>query len=184
MAIGDKPYLAYGLGRCAAVDAGHAVHPAWNVTYRRLINPRHRHAAFSDDWVAAIHDTALRLLEETSPLMHVADATVARLFPHDPPRFFARPPCGYHDRARIERELRDAGFTSVAIEEVRPDTDVSSAWDAAIGCWKGTPLGGEIEDRDPNGRVRATDAVAAAMRESFAGGPFRAPLQALLVAAT
>ena len=51
--------------------------------------------------------------EREHPLMHVADETAAALFPEDPPRFLARTPCGYHDRPRIERDLRAAGFTSV-----------------------------------------------------------------------
>jgi ubiquinone/menaquinone biosynthesis C-methylase UbiE len=121
---------------------------------------------------------------ETNPLMHITDATVARLFPEDPPRFLARTPCGYNDRARIERELREAGFTSVAIEEVQRETDVSSAWEPAMGLCQGTPLRGEIEAHDPDGLVRTTDAVVAGMRERFGNGSFRAPFQALLVTAS
>ena len=116
--------------------------------------------------------------------MGIADATVAALFPDDPPHFLARTPCGYHDRARIERDLREAGFTSVAIEEIQRETDVSSARAVAMGVCQGTPLRGEIEARDPDGPARATDAVAAALRERFGDGAFRAPLQALLVTAS
>jgi SAM-dependent methyltransferase len=121
---------------------------------------------------------------ETNPLMHVADETVAGLFPDDPPHFLARTPCGYNDKARIERDLREAGFTSVIIDEVRRETDVPSAREPATGCCQGTPLRGEIEARDPDGLVPVTDAVVAAMRERFGDGPFRAPLQALLVTAS
>jgi ubiquinone/menaquinone biosynthesis C-methylase UbiE len=121
---------------------------------------------------------------ETNPLMHIADATVAKLFPENPPHFLARTPCGYNDKARIERELREAGFTSVRVEEVQRESDVSSAGEPAMGLCQGTPLRGEIEASDPKGLVRATDAVAAATRESFGYGPFRAPLQALLVTAS
>ena len=38
---------------------------------------------------------------------------LARIFPNDPPRFLARTPHGYHDTARIRRELEDAGFSRV-----------------------------------------------------------------------
>lgn len=120
---------------------------------------------------------------EANPLMHIADGTVAGLFAVDPPHFFARTPCGYNDRVRIERELREAGFTSVKIEEARRETDVASAWEPAMGCCQGTPLRGEIEARDPGMLARATEAVAAALRERFGDGPFRAPQQALLVTA-
>ena len=36
---------------------------------------------------------------------------VAALFPDDPPSFYRRVPFGYHDKARIEADLRAAGFT-------------------------------------------------------------------------
>ena len=52
-----------------------------------------------------------------------------------------------------------------------------------MGLCQGTPLRSEIEARDPDGLARAT-AVAAALRERFGGGPFLAPLQALLVTAS
>jgi hypothetical protein len=121
---------------------------------------------------------------ETNPLMHITDVTVAALFPANPPRFLARTPCGYNDRVRIERELREAGFTSIGIEDVHRETRVSSAREAAMGCCQGTPLRGEIESRDPDGLGRATDAVAGVMRERFGNGSFRSPLQALLVTAS
>lgn len=116
--------------------------------------------------------------------MHIADETVAGLFPKEPPHFLARTPCGYIDRARIDRELRQAGFTSVGIEEIRRESDVSSASEPAMGLCQGGPLRGEIEARDPDGLVRATAAVAAAMRERFGNDSFRAPLQALLATAS
>jgi hypothetical protein len=87
------------------------------------------------------------------------------------------------EKVRLEHDLRDAGFTSVAIEEVRRETDVSSAHEPAMGLCQGTPLRGEIEARDAARLAAATDAVAAAMRERFGDGAFRAPLQALLVTA-
>lgn len=121
---------------------------------------------------------------ETNPLMHIADATVAGLFPENPPHFLARTPCGYNDKARIERDLKEAGFTSVRIEEIRKEVDVSSAAEPSMGLCQGTPLRGEIEAIDAKSLARATDAVAAATRERFGNGRFRAPLQALLVTAS
>ena len=35
---------------------------------------------------------------------------LAKIFPNDPPRFFARTPHGYHDTALIRSELEEAGF--------------------------------------------------------------------------
>ena len=121
---------------------------------------------------------------EANPLLHISDETVAGLFPEDPPHFLARTPCGYTDKARIEQELREAGFTFIDIEEVQRGSDVSSAQEPAMGLCQGTPLRGEIEACDRDGLIRATNAVAAVMRERFGDGPFRAPLQALLVTAS
>jgi ubiquinone/menaquinone biosynthesis C-methylase UbiE len=121
---------------------------------------------------------------ETTPVMDIADRTVAGLFPDDPPHFLARTPCGYTDKARIEQDLRHAGFTSVEIEEVVRHSDVPSPWEPAMGLCQGTPLRGEIETRDPKSLARATDAVAAALRKSYGDGSFRAPMQALFVTAS
>ena len=38
---------------------------------------------------------------------------VAAMFPHDPPRFLARTPHGYHDSALIREELSAAGFADI-----------------------------------------------------------------------
>jgi len=39
---------------------------------------------------------------------------LAELFPHDPPRFMARTPHGYHDAEQIRRELNAAGFGNIS----------------------------------------------------------------------
>jgi ubiquinone/menaquinone biosynthesis C-methylase UbiE len=121
---------------------------------------------------------------ESNPLMQVADTTVAGLYPANPPHFLARTPCGYTDRASIERDAREAGFTSVSVEEIRLDTNPSTARESAMGLCQGTPLRGEIEARDPDGLAGATDAVAEAMQNRFGGGSFRTPMQALVVTAS
>jgi ubiquinone/menaquinone biosynthesis C-methylase UbiE len=121
---------------------------------------------------------------ETNPLMHIADETVAGLFPDNPPHFLARTPCGYTDKARIEQHLRDAGFASIAIEEVQRPSGRSTAQEPAMGMCQGTPLRGEIEARNPDGLVPATEAVTAAIRKRFGDGPFQTPMQALLVTAS
>jgi hypothetical protein len=41
---------------------------------------------------------------------------LAEMFPSDPPRFLARTPHGYHDKALIRDELENTGFSDVTIE--------------------------------------------------------------------
>jgi ubiquinone/menaquinone biosynthesis C-methylase UbiE len=121
---------------------------------------------------------------EANPLMQIADSTAAALFPDDPPHFLARTPCGYHDKARIERELRESGFSSVRIEERQRHAEVPCPLEPAIGCCQGTPLRAEIEARDPDGLARVTNAVAAAVAHRYGNGMFRAPMRALLITAS
>ena len=46
------------------------------------------------------------------------EATIAlgKMFPDDPPRFMARTPHGYHDKAVIKADLERAGFKDISIE--------------------------------------------------------------------
>jgi ubiquinone/menaquinone biosynthesis C-methylase UbiE len=116
-------------------------------------------------------------VEENPVSAAVAGALEAR-FPPDAQSFFRRVPFGYHDKARIEADLRAAGFAEVAIETVRPVSRVSAP-DAAIGLCQGTPLRAEIEQHGL-GLAAATDAAAAALA-SFDGAD--APMSAHVVLA-
>src|SRR5262249_24425496 len=48
----------------------------------------------------------------------VVTEALATLFPHDPPRFMARTPHGYHDAERIRQELNAAGFANISLDAV------------------------------------------------------------------
>jgi hypothetical protein len=121
---------------------------------------------------------------DANPLAQITGETVATMFPDDPPHFLARIPFSYNDKGHIERELRDAGFTSIKIEDLHLESHVASALEPAVGQTQGTPLRAEIEARDPSRLLEATQATAAALRRRFGDGPFQAPLQALLVTAS
>lgn len=120
---------------------------------------------------------------EDNPLMHVVEEAVAGLFPHDPPCFLSRTPCGHADPARPLRELREAGFADPAVEMLVLDGVAEDAAGLAAGLCQGTPLRGEIEARDPEGLGRATAAAAAALVARFGTGGIHGPQQALLVSA-
>ena len=121
---------------------------------------------------------------ELNAVNHIAHQTVAAMFPDDPPQFFVRTPFGYWDRTRIESDLRAAGFTRVQIEELPRESQAASAAAPAMGFTQGTPLRAEIEARDPGRLLEATHATAAAYRERFGEGTFRAPLHALVISAS
>jgi len=111
-------------------------------------------------------------------------AAVATLFPHDPPRFLARTPHGYHDIAVIRDELRRAGFTGIAIETREAVSHAPSARDVAIAYCQGTPLRNEIEARDPGALQRATDRAAEEVARRHGDGPVAGKIQAHVIVAT
>lgn len=118
---------------------------------------------------------------EDNDFAHVVTEALASLFPQDPPRFMARTPHGYHQRAAIERDLAAAGFRSVQVETLAARSVAPRATDVAIAYCQGTPLRGEIEAR--GSLEAATRAAAQAIEERFGAGPVDGKIQALVVEA-
>jgi SAM-dependent methyltransferase len=118
---------------------------------------------------------------DANPASRAVSDAVARLFPDDPPGFIARVPFGYHDKARVESDLRSAGFTVVEAETVAKRSR-GSARDVAPGLCQGSPLRSEIEARAPERLEEATQAaVEALIREC--GDPVDAAMSAHIFAA-
>ncbi len=116
---------------------------------------------------------------EFSPVSQTVERAVAAVFPDDPPGFISRTPHGHGDPAVTQRELREAGFTEIRVEDVACTGRVRSALDPAIGFCQGSPLRGEILARDASRLDEVTQAVAA----RFGNGPFDAPLRAFVFTA-
>ncbi|MDB4892158.1 MAG: SAM-dependent methyltransferase [Gemmatimonadetes bacterium] len=107
---------------------------------------------------------------------------LATFFPDDPPRFMARMAHGYFDRATIERDLVDGGFTkSPEITTVAARSHAATARDAAVAFCLGTPLRNEIEARASHRLAEATDVVTDAIAARFGRGPVDAKIQAHVV---
>jgi SAM-dependent methyltransferase len=108
-------------------------------------------------------------------------ATLADLFPDDPPTFLARVPHGYHDVDRIAADLALAGFDDAQVETLDLECRADSAAGLARGYCHGTPLRGEIEAR---GDLTATEkAVATALEDRYGPGPVSGRMTALVVSA-
>jgi SAM-dependent methyltransferase len=104
------------------------------------------------------------------------------MFPGDPPRFMARTPHGYHDRATITRDLADGGFTAPPeFATVAARSRAESSRIAALAYCQGTPLRTEIEARDPTRLTEATDVADAAIARRFGRGAVDARIQAKVV---
>ena len=119
---------------------------------------------------------------DRNPASAAVAAAVAGVFPDDPPTFLNRVPFGYHDRARVEADLRAAGFTRIASDTVGKRGTIGSAEEAATGLCRGSPLGAEIEARDPARAEAASQAAAAALMKLGAPGS-ATPLSAHFFAA-
>jgi ubiquinone/menaquinone biosynthesis C-methylase UbiE len=118
-----------------------------------------------------------------SPIANLAHATVAGLFPADPPGFLARTPHGYADPARIRADVEAAGFRHCTVETVVLPCRAATPRDAAVGYCQGTPLRGEIEARDATRLGAVTDAVASAYAARYGAGPIEDSMMALVVTA-
>jgi ubiquinone/menaquinone biosynthesis C-methylase UbiE len=110
-------------------------------------------------------------------------AALASLFPDDPPRFMARIPHGYHERATLERDLARGGFSAPArIRTLEARSRADSARVPAIAYCQGTPLRNEIEARAPSRLDEATDVAADAIARRFGPGPVDGKIQAHVIA--
>ncbi|TGR18102.1 MULTISPECIES: class I SAM-dependent methyltransferase [unclassified Mesorhizobium] len=108
---------------------------------------------------------------------------LARIFPDDPPRFLARTPHGYHDKALIRRDLEDAGLSDVAIETRAEQSRASSPRLPAVAYCQGTVLRTEIVARDAGKLDAATDYAASAIADRHGSGAVAAKIQAHVIVA-
>ena len=118
---------------------------------------------------------------EANPEAGAIHATLAKLFPADPPRFLETP-YGYHDTARIRADMAEADWNDVLIDDVCLQGLGPSAADFAAGFARGSPLAHELAARDAD-----VDAVTHALTDALIplGGdrPFRPALAAMVITA-
>ena len=113
----------------------------------------------------------------------VVTEALAAVFPHDPPRFMARTPHGYHDVERIRAELNAAGFADISVDAVDHRSKASSPNDPAIAYCQGTPLRNEIEARDASRLQDATKQAAEALAHRFGTGAVDGRIRAFVISA-
>ncbi len=108
---------------------------------------------------------------------------VAAVFPHDPARFLARTPHGYHDTVLIREEPHRAGFADIDIQTREQLSRAASARDAATAYCHGTPLRNEIEVRDASLFQLATQRATQAIAKRHGEGPVAGEIQAHVIVA-
>jgi ubiquinone/menaquinone biosynthesis C-methylase UbiE len=119
---------------------------------------------------------------EANEFADTVTTALAAVFPDDPPRFMARTPHGYHDRATIARDLADGGFTAVPrFDTLTARSRAESARDVAVAYCQGTPLRNEFVACDASRLDEATAVAAAAIARRFGGGAVEGMIQAQVV---
>jgi SAM-dependent methyltransferase len=112
----------------------------------------------------------------------LANATVAKFFSSDPPKFYLTP-FGWNDEAVIRDTFAAAGLPAVRIDAVeRPASSVSAA-DFAIGLVRGNPIAAAITERLGEVHDRIVAAVAAELARNGGDRPWRGTLRALVIRA-
>lgn len=119
----------------------------------------------------------------TSEFADVVTQALAEIFTHDPPRFLARTPHGYHDVERVRADLKAAGFSAITIDAVQARSKAMSPTDPAIAYCQGTPLRGEIEALDPSRLQEATEHAARVLAARFGNGPVDGRIRAFVITA-
>jgi SAM-dependent methyltransferase len=118
---------------------------------------------------------------DANPAVGAVHASLARLFPDDPPRFLETP-YGYHDSERIRADMSAAGWEDVQLEDVRLRSVAPSAADFAAGFTLGTPLAHELAARGSDVDA-VTRALTAALIPVGGDSPFEAQLAAIVITA-
>lgn len=113
----------------------------------------------------------------------VVTEALAAIFPHDPPRFMARIPHGYHEVERIHEELTAAGFSNISVDVVDGKSKAVSPRDPAIAYCQGTPLRNEIEARDASRLEHATTHAAEGLAQRFGNGHIEGRIRAFVITA-
>jgi len=70
---------------------------------------------------------------EHNEFADIVTGAAAELFPHDPPRFLARTPHGFHEKDAIIEAVRSAGFDDVTAQTLTRRSLAASCRDPAIG---------------------------------------------------
>ena len=106
---------------------------------------------------------------------------LATVFPQDPPRFMARIPHGYHDRVKIEQDVRAGGFDEPAIETIAKRSRAASPSIPAVAYCQGTPLRSEIESRNAARLAEATDTATRTIARRFGNAAVDGKIQAHVI---
>jgi ubiquinone/menaquinone biosynthesis C-methylase UbiE len=117
-----------------------------------------------------------------NPIARTTDEELARVLPHDPPRFMEES-FGMHDGEAVTDLLHQAGFTYVRCDVVDCVGESESAHHAATGLLCGSPVVAQLQERGIHDPRTLVDGLAARLTEIGGLAPMRIPMRALVVTA-
>lgn len=121
---------------------------------------------------------------DRNALSNLANESMKRLFPDNPPQFMVRGPFSYHDPASIQDDLRAAGFGSVEIQTIGLASRCPTAEDGVRGLVYGSPMGVELADYGEGALDRVFEDLLRMTRQFEGPHGFEAPMSAHIVTAT
>jgi len=105
---------------------------------------------------------------ERNPASLIVRDTLGALLGERASGFLERMPFGYAEPARIEQDLRAAGFATIIVETVAMESDSEAGpEDASLGLIEGSPLRAELEALGPDTLEKAERAVRQALSADF-----------------
>lgn len=109
-------------------------------------------------------------------------ASLAIVFPENPPQFLPRAPHGYSDIDKIASELEKGGFAHpLSFETISARSIATDPSIPAIAYCQGTPLRNEIEYLDASLLEHATKIATTALTERFGEGTIDGKIQGHVV---
>ena len=109
-------------------------------------------------------------------------ASLAIVFPENPPLFLPRAPHGYSDIDKIASELEESGFAHPpSFETISTRSIANEPSIPAIAYCQGTPLRNEIENLDASLLEQATIIATTALAERFGEGTIDGKIQGHVV---
>jgi SAM-dependent methyltransferase len=116
-----------------------------------------------------------------NPFARIAQRTVERFLPVDPPQFY-RVPVSMHQIDPTKEALGAAGFGNINIAVIGITKVIPKASAFARALVFGNPLAGQVQQRggDPE---KIVDAVLEELHREFGSDPGRMPLQAIIFSA-
>jgi ubiquinone/menaquinone biosynthesis C-methylase UbiE len=119
---------------------------------------------------------------ERNPYGRIANETITRFFPSDPPKFY-QIPFSCHATAPIERSHAAAGFKNIKVDAVPLDKDIPNAEFFATGLVFGNPVVQEIRARGGVAPEAVIAELTRALHKAFGPDPGRMPIQAIFISA-